>query len=74
MSDRLPAQITYCSQCENQQALLNDTALPALERTASFHDASKARGAFERRHAVAVTKLEHEEAELWDRDLPRWQR
>lgn len=74
MGDRLPAQMTYCSQCENQHALLNDAAMPALERTASFHDASKARAAFERRHVVAVAQLEHKEAELWDRDLPRWQR
>jgi Hemerythrin HHE cation binding domain len=38
--------------------------VPALKRTASIDDVSRARAAFERLQAVTVAHLEHEEAEL----------
>jgi Hemerythrin HHE cation binding domain len=40
------------------------TAVPALRRTASIEDVSRARAVFERLQAVTVAHLEHEEAEL----------
>jgi hypothetical protein len=39
-------------------------AVPALQRTASIEDVSRARAVFERLQAVTVAHLEHEETEL----------
>jgi hypothetical protein len=57
---------TMDAEHESMAAAIVDVnaAMPALKRTASIEDATKARAAFERLQAVTVAHLDHEEAEI----------